>query len=748
MQQTLTNIQKIQRLPWFYAQSVLNTIFCITLFGSLFTLFLDALDLDKTQIGCLNAIMPFAGILALFVAAWSERFGVKKTMIIFWFARKFVAALLLLTPLVIKWYGANAAFWWVGAIVLTFAICRAIAETAFSIWVKEFIPDSIRGKVVAINGIVAGIAAILMLALSSFVLDHYEHTGLARFIFLIAISVVAGLAGAACLIFLPGGKPVRKIENQLPYLRSIKLALQDQTFRLFVSGAALLSMAVTALPFTALYLKESIGLRPGLIVRLDIVATIGALVTSLLWGWAADRFGSKPVLLSSIGALLFVPILWFAIPRTGEHSIIFAYAIAGLAGMSITGWAIAGHRYLYVSAITPDSKIACMSVYYATAGIVGGISPLVVGWVIDTGRNLNVQWFCFTIDKYTPFWAIETLLLLGSLFVFGRLRTDDAISVRSFLSMFIQGNPIMAVTSVLKHRLAKDEHQRISSTQAMGQAKNYLSTKELLEAIEDPSFYVRYEAVIAIARSRPNPQLIDALLNILASDQPELSPAAAWALGKLRDTSAILPLRETLHSDYPLLRARSARSLALLGDNASENFFLQQLHSDSSNEVRLAYAAALGTIRSSEAVPNLLTFLHDAVEPSARNEVALSLARIVGQENRYIQLWRSLRDDFATAAGQAVLALKKPLANIARLDPTLPTAVSDCADAFAQEQTLLGMRKLADILAQMPQEYITPQASAILSDCQKQLRSAHKPRKEYLILALHTCRVCLYQPNQ
>jgi len=141
-----TYTEKIRRLPWLFGSSAANTAFCnLTLLGSVFILFLDKLGMPKGQIGFILSLFPFCGILALFIVPAINRFGLKRTYLVFWGARKVVTAFLLLTPVVLSRYGVGAAFAYVAAVVLVFAICRAVAETAFNPWMQEAVPDDIRG---------------------------------------------------------------------------------------------------------------------------------------------------------------------------------------------------------------------------------------------------------------------------------------------------------------------------------------------------------------------------------------------------------------------------------------------------------------------------------------------------------------------------------------------------------------------------------------------------------------------------
>ena len=161
MTATLTDVEKIRRLPWLVAGDALNITFVsLTFTGPVFILFLDQLGLGSAQIGFLLSLVPFCGIVALFVAPLVTRLGYKRTFITFWGIRKFVIALLLLTPLFLARFGSQAAFLWVAGVIFWFAICRAIAETARNPWLQEVIPDSIRGKFGAVSGMSTTMAAI------------------------------------------------------------------------------------------------------------------------------------------------------------------------------------------------------------------------------------------------------------------------------------------------------------------------------------------------------------------------------------------------------------------------------------------------------------------------------------------------------------------------------------------------------------------------------------------------------------
>ena len=98
----ISSAERIRRLPWLLGAETLSMFFVLLTFsGSVFIFFLDELGLDTAQIGFLLAIVPLAGIIAPFISPLVARFGYKRTYVTFWGIRKFVMALLLLTPVIL-----------------------------------------------------------------------------------------------------------------------------------------------------------------------------------------------------------------------------------------------------------------------------------------------------------------------------------------------------------------------------------------------------------------------------------------------------------------------------------------------------------------------------------------------------------------------------------------------------------------------------------------------------------------------
>jgi MFS family permease len=555
---------------------------------------------------------------------------------------------------------------------------------------------------------------------------------------------MAGIVGVCCFFYVPGGKPVKDISSNGSHFRGMLNSLRDINFRRYMTGLSLVTIGAGAfIAFLPLFMKEQIGISSKYVVWLDIGMYTGALVSSFLWGWASDRFGSKPVMLSGPYLMLPLPLLCFIMPRNSGASVEIAMTIYFLLGIGQTAWVLGFARYLFVNAVPRAQKTPYMAVFYAGAGLTGGIAPILAGQLLKCSASLDTKVVFFHIDSYTPFFVFSTFFLGIGIMALSSVRSDGALPMRKFVGIFLQGNPLLAVSTLLRYYRAPDEESRVSITERLGYANNPMNNHELIEALNDPSFNVRYEAIIAIAHCKPNLELIDALILVLGGSEPDLSVNAAWALGRLGDKHAIMPLREMLHSEHRSLCARSARALATLGDTDSIPEFIDLFRSQADPGLRIAYAQSLGKLRCGQVIDEMLVFLKSLDNETLRYEMALALARILGDERRFITLWRELKTDFATNAAMAILEIKNSGLAVFAKDPKTSHIIDAASSAFAQGELQEGSKLIALLIRFILKQTTHLTSIAVLSECAQQLEESGSQRKEYLLLALNAVETAM-----
>jgi MFS family permease len=730
-----TNAEKIRLLYWHYIRDAMNTVYVhFTFFGSAFILFLNELGMTNSEIGFLLSLAPFLGVLSMFFASSVGRFGYKKTWLTFFGLRKLMTFLLVLVPWVASRNSHQFTLYFIGAIVALVALCRAISETAIFPWMQEIIPNSIRGRFTAIANIVVNIVGLIAVTVASWVIEH--GTGYSRFTVLFALGAIFGLLSVWASSFHPGGASTRGTANENIPLKSLLQPLRDRNFMIFIAGISMITLAtVPMFSFQPLFMRDQIGLSDANVVMLVNGTLLGALSATYLAGWAADRYGSKPVMQTGVWMMMLMPVCWLFMPRLTAISLPIAIGIAFLQGIATIMWAIGSSRMLFVNVVPPDQKAQYMGVYYTLASLIAGISQLVGGWMLDLFEGLSGQFATIVIDAFTPLFIGGFLLLIVAMIMFHFIRTESSIRTTEFAGMFLHGNPLLAFQSMIRYYRAKDEHETIVVTEKLGQAHSRLTVDELLEALHDPRFFVRFEAVVSIARSDPDPRYVEALTQILQGTELSLTVMAAWALGRIGDARAIEALRGGLNSEYRSIRAHCSRALGALDDTSIAPDLLERLQAETDIGLQMAYAAALGSLKAPQAIHPIIALMHTVENEGARMELALALARIAGNEQQFIRLWRDIRSDAGTTAAQEVFALGRKFASLRSEKPEFDTLILTATDYCGHDDLAHGLHYLADIIAMLPEDATSAEARTILEECAAQLRVHGASRIEYLVLA-------------
>jgi MFS family permease len=788
-------------LPWINAYSALNSAFCqLTVFGSVFILFLSDLGLKKAQIGMLLSFMPLCSILSLVTAPYVARNGFKRSFLTFWGMRNVVITGLLLTPWYISAFGPQWAFVIIAVVVLLFALCRSVGDTAWFPWSHEAIPPSVRGKFGAVNSMLSTLTNMLAILAAGWVLGM--GTGLWRYLVLIGGGVAIGLMSLAAMSVVPGGAPLITDAEDRFSLRRYRPVVRDRNFVFYLLGVGLVLLGGSLMAFVPLFMKESIGLPENWVVLIQGGGMIGVLASSYLWGWAADRYGSSPVMLLGLAVMALTPLMWCFLPRHSDWSMPMALAVAAVGGLASLGYGIGSTRQLYTSIVPQEYRTEYFSLYCAWCGLLAGLGPLVAGQVLNATAGLSGSLGWLSFDAYSPLFGASTVLLVAGVLVLAKTRSDSPLSTAQFAGMFLRGNPLLAMASKVQYSLALEEHDRALVTRGLSRSGSPLSADELIEALYDPSFNVRqeamfaiartrpdfrlieamwrvaegnhpdgsvavqvlphvgrvsrhrnarqwvdlladgnfnarYEAVIGLSRVRPEPAVIEALVRVVQGPENDLAIAAVWSLSRLGGPQAVMASREALNSDRPLLAASAARALGTLGDRHVVPVLLERFRTLQDPPLRLAYASALGALEVAEPAGEMLRLLPTLQEEVSRTELALAVARIVGGERGFTRLWRKARRDAGTALSQALISCRKRLRRLALAESQMPATLNACIESLAGDNLPAAAPHLRSALAMLPMSQLGDVLPPIVQGCHDLLQAENPTLREGLVLSVY-----------
>ncbi|MCI0342496.1 MAG: HEAT repeat domain-containing protein, partial [Planctomycetales bacterium] len=152
---------------------------------------------------------------------------------------------------------------------------------------------------------------------------------------------------------------------------------------------------------------------------------------------------------------------------------------------------------------------------------------------------------------------------------------------------------------------------------ATGGEERGLLTKFLVECLKHEYFDIRSAAALALGKAGDK-SAVPELIKLLKDSNPDVREGAAIALGILKDPEVIAPLvKEVLENPETAkdsrLRSCAAMALGFIGDKAATTPLIEVYNKNTKDfEVRAAAIAGLGLLKDESAVPNLYQIMTSA----------------------------------------------------------------------------------------------------------------------------------------
>ena len=420
----VTDAEKIRKLPWALATDAAYSYDAsFTVQIPVYMLFLDALKFPKASIGTLLSLIPFFGLLSPLVGPHVERFGVKRIFVTFWSLRYLILSGLLVIPWIHGRWGGGVAFQCLVVILVGFAICRTIAETALTPWMQEYIPERVRGRFFGINGIVSTVFNMLSVWTAGWLLSRCSTMD--GYLVIFGIGVVVGVASALFSVMLPCGQPRPGKVPLLPVVRDFHAPLQDRNFRLYLIGRGFVLIAQMLVgTFLPLYFKDKLGLSTSQVVQLQVWLIV-ARFSSYSWGWLADRIGGKAVMLiGQVGAMV-MSLVWVVLPH-GQGMVTYVAAAGTLLLSSMAGvaYALGDQRMFYGSVLPTGRNMNYIMVFYPCCQVLMGLGNILSGFLLDMLKSFHWTVGSIQLDQFSPLFVLGTLLAGLGAWVLAFVRKD------------------------------------------------------------------------------------------------------------------------------------------------------------------------------------------------------------------------------------------------------------------------------------------------------------------------------------
>jgi MFS family permease len=177
--------------------------------------------------------------------------------------------------------------------------------------------------------------------------------------------------------------------------------------------------------FLPLFVIEELGLSSSSAVLLDMAAMLGGVAASFFWGMAADRMGSRPVLIPSLLLNILIPLGWLFAPRQAANASLMCALLFFAYGSIAHGISISAGRLLFNAVIPVEKNTSYTSVYYAWSGLSGGITPLLAGFLLTSLAGWQIRIGTLVIDAYGLLFLLSAGLFVGGLLFYRKVRPDE-----------------------------------------------------------------------------------------------------------------------------------------------------------------------------------------------------------------------------------------------------------------------------------------------------------------------------------
>ena len=339
-----------------------------------------------------------------------------------------------------------------GSIVFVSNLGNAVCGVAWSASISELVPMNIRGKFFGTRNLMFGFWSLVVILVAGQVA---ERCGNALWIFGVIFSFAAGLRMIG-LFFLTRMKfPARVMERQPQRapLDTFTAVFRDRNFVRLMLFTGLFGFFFNAgQPFYSVFVLKELSFSLGDLVMLTTLQTFGTLMSLRTWGALVDRFGNKPVMLTTaLTWLTFAGVSWLFSSRSHHAHLYAAYFVTGF---MLAGFQQVGQFNLMIKMVPAENRAHYLSVYFSFTNLLVALGPATGGLIL---RRLPDQLGTFLGQPFTRYHLVivgSIACCLLTLLILRALREPAAKSLRDLVNVMWhmrEFNPMLAASTVAQY---------------------------------------------------------------------------------------------------------------------------------------------------------------------------------------------------------------------------------------------------------------------------------------------------------
>lgn len=600
----------------------LATAFGTLVGGAFLTGFIAMLNGSDYVINLVSAIPALLGLLQIPGGVWGRSFSSYKRYIL----PGGLAWRLLYLPLVALPVIAAPDGLKLTVLIICISVASAVVmlvNPIYNEWLANLVPATSRGFFFSRrNATMTAVGASVGLA-GALLLDFFRDRGQESlgFSVVFGIGAVCGLASMVAFLRMKDQKREAPERVSLKTVAdSLRAPLGDKAFRgvllflaLFVFGQAFPGNLFAA------YAIKSLNLPYSVIMWAGLMHALGNVVSARFWGFLADKYGNRPLLVIVGLGLAVTPTMWlFCVPNNTLHNALVLLPTHILVGATWAGVALCQYNILLATA-KPDDRGNYLTLALATQSLIGFAAPML--------GALAFEWFGGSADAifaYRWVFGVAMMLRFAAIWFLIPVREEGASEIKQTIRDLTRVTP--RGLRALRKMSTGDVTIREQAIESVAAQNATVAGDEVIKALHDPSPRVRRQAATALAKLS-DPNASRALIHII-EDHPDLvEEEIIEALGLLGSPDAVEPLTKLLTSPRALTRRASAKALALIGDARAIQPLVEATKVPGDPDLRRAAVQALRQLEASEAADVIADALFDPF-PSVRIAAAEAVAEM------------------------------------------------------------------------------------------------------------------------
>jgi len=656
MHNSQRNINK--SIKYILISTVIWSVFFVATTGATLSGLQITLKLSNIQIGIMTSMLMLFLPLQIVGAIIQERYFNRKN-----FCEGLLligySSFLLIMILLANWTKMteqSAIFIFIALFALSQATAQLQVSPWFS-WMGDLVPKQENNNFWTKRGSYSQVAILVSSIVLGLLIDHFGKTNINTYKYMMLLAFIAGITSLALLHMAKDVKSKQE-KSTISLYKKIRIIWRDKQTKILITVASIQSFFVFfCVPFTFIYLQESLNFSMLQVQILGAIACISAFLSAYLFRIIGNKYGRKPVLIICYFMKFFELMLWMTLfPGSGFTHAAIVFILAGFVNIGIANSTLS----LITSVSNRRTRSIAVALFFSIPGLIGFISSNFSGVLLNFFESTNfVEVTRFS--GYNVLAAIGSLGYIISAFIFVKFKETGSISTTTVVRILLTNNPIRSIVHAQILSNPVPEKNRIST---LNKATSNIISQELIDDLYNPSSRVRESAVDTISRMKttPEPAVYNELIKTLDIPSLGIQSEAAKALGYQKIKEAIPHLYEHIHDGDTSLAFSCIYALGLIGSKEVVDKLASLLNNNKFSVLWPEIVETLGKISDYKYVEIMFHIYKNEYNWTLKKQELIAIIRVFCENKReaiYSTFEKETRKPASVMDRQVKLAINK-----------------------------------------------------------------------------------------